>query len=652
MQNFTHVLSPFRFGNVEVKNRIELAPACCCLGSPDGFVTKELIAYYQSFARGGAGIVTIGETPVDYKSARRHEYQLNISSDAVTAGLCCLAEAVHRYGAKLSIELCHAGGSLINRQDAIAPSPVIHKIEENLAKAEGRKKTTVTQMTQGMIDDVIDSFASAAQRCLKAGFEMIMLHGAHGHLLSQFVSPYFNKRQDEYGGSLENRAKFVIELLDEIRRRVGNKLAIEYRISADEKIAGGMREEDTIEFVNMIQGKIDLLHVSSGILSAPEASRFLITPTYFDHCHNLHYAERFKKELTIPIATVGSISDMQSAESIVAKGDADIVVMARALMADPEMVNKTRRGDNAEVRPCLRCNYCTSKNTSLNLPIRCAVNPVLGRETEYTNIEPAKNRKKIVIVGGGPAGMQAALTASYRGHDVTLFEKSADLGGNLIMAAGPSFKADMKLYLEWLIRQVQKDPDIKVKLQSEATPDAVKAENPDAVIVAVGADPIIPDALIKDRKNVVWAGDVHTGRATTGDTVVIAGAGLTGCEAAYHLAQHGKKVTVIDMLDMGTLAVDIPRALVSLLHENNVPIMTEVKLEAISDTGVAITNKSWQRIDLPADTVVLSLGFLSRKGIIEAYQSIAPDVFFIGDCRKPKDLKQAIHDAFNIAVEL
>ena len=352
-----------------------------------------------------------------------------------------------------------------------------------------------------------------------------------------------------------------------------------------------MQEDETIAFVKMIQDKIDLLHISSGILGDPESSQYLIQPTYFPHCHNVHYAERFKKELAIPIATVGSISNMQMAEKIIAEGKADIVAMARAIIADPEIVNKTRRGEVDEVRPCLRCNVCT-KNTRNNFPIRCTVNPVIGREIDYTNIEPAKKKKKVVIVGGGPAGMEAALIASCRGHEIVLYEKSDKLGGNLILASGPSFKADMKHYLEWLIRQVQKNPDIKIKLKVEATSETIKTEKPDVVIIAIGSEPLTLDIPGKNRNNVVWAGDTYG--PVSVETGCYCRRWINGCEAALHLAKKGRKVT-IDMLRQGNL---LPRYLASFDYVaslKTVPFLAEVKLEEITDEGVTVIDKSWIR---------------------------------------------------------
>jgi 2,4-dienoyl-CoA reductase-like NADH-dependent reductase (Old Yellow Enzyme family) len=280
---------------------------------------------------------------------------LNLGEDRVVNGMSVLAEAVHRHGAKLSIEVNHSGRFTLNRRDTIGPSPIPTELEEISASQEGRKKFQVIEMTQDMINTVIESYANAAHRCLRAGFEMIMLHGAHGHLIAQFASPYSNKRTDGYGGSLENRARFAIEVLTAIRKKVGNKLAIEYRISANELVPGGMEEAETIEFVKLIEDKIDLLHVSAGVLGHPKTVPHMIQPTYFPHGYNVHYAERFRKELKVPITTVGSISDMQMADDIIAEGKADIVAMARAILSDLEIVNNARHGKTEDTRPCLRC---------------------------------------------------------------------------------------------------------------------------------------------------------------------------------------------------------------------------------------------------------------------------------------------------------
>jgi len=612
-----------------------------CLASPDGFVTREFTEFYKSFARGGAGLVTIGDAAIDFEHARGHYTQLNIGDERINGGLSILAEAIQKYGAKISIELNHRGRwsspKLLNGRDPIGPSPIPAKTEEFNARVEGRKPVRVREMDQDMIDRVIENYASACARCLLAGFNMAMIHGGHGHLIAQFASTYANKRRDQYGGSLENRARFAVELLTAVRKRVGNKLALDYRVSADELTPDGMHVDETIEFLKIIQDKIDLVNVSLGLVTDLKYAPYHIQPTYLPHAYTLHYAEKIKKALKIPVTCVGSVSDIATADKILAEGKADLVAMGRAHIADPQLVTKAWRGFSEDTRPCLRCGSCSEG----------------PRNESY--IRPAEYRKKVVVVGGGPAGMEAAIVASSRGHDVTLIEKESELGGALKMAAAPSFKADMKRYLGWLINQLKKSP-VTTRLNTSATAGLLKKSKADVLILAVGARPIVPDVPGIDKSCVVLAGDVDTGKAKTGNSVVIIGAGLTGCETALELALKGKKVKVIDMISADEVAIDAKAMnrfiLLDLLEKNHVEIIPEVKLERITGRGITVIDKNWERMEIKADTVVLATGFISKSETTKTFEGLAPEVFLIGDCSTPRNLQAAIHDAFNLAIEI
>ena len=528
MGTYAHVFSPLKIGRVTTKNRIEVSPAIPFLASEDYFVTRELIEWHRRMAKGGAGIVTIGETLLDYEDARRNG-RLNtlcLADERSINGLSVLAETIHRYGAVASIEL--------NYEGLCMPA----------------------EMTVEQIKAIISQFGDAAVRCRQAGMEMIMIHGGHGHLLGKFFSPVTNRRTDSYGGTLEKRTKFALDVLNAIREKVGDKLSIEYRISADELVPGAPTVEETIEFARMIENRIDLLHVSAGNLYAPETCARMIQPTYVPRGINVDYAARFKQELNIPVTAVGSLT-MEMAEEIISQNKADMVAMIRSIIADPDCVRKAQEGRANDIRPCVRCNRCLSTTRDYTRPTRCTVNPEAGREAEFINRDVPERKKKVVVVGGGPGGMEAARTAARRGHEVVLFERDSELGGALIMASALSFKEDMRKYLVWARRMTLNTPNIDFRLSTEATAEEVVKEHPDVLVIAVGSSPTIPSVPGIDRKNVVWAGDVDMGRIETGKIVLVVGAGLTGCETALQLALIGKGVTIIDVLPMNQIASDV-----------------------------------------------------------------------------------------------
>lgn len=629
MTHYKHVFTPIKIGRLTVKNRIEHAPAMPILASMDGDVTRELIEWERAMAKGGAGIVTIGDSPVVSAIAQRLGHILDLGTDKSINGLNRLAETIQRYGAKASIELSY-------HDHFVTHLP--------------------TDFTLEWINAFIDAHIQAARRCLIAGMDMIMIHAGHGHLVSQFLSPKINVRTDAYGGSFKNRARIIVEILDGIRNVVGDKLAIEYRISGDELAPGGLTIEEQLELIKLIEDKIDLVHVSAGKLYEEKTIPRIFQPTYLPRGVNVYLAERFKTELKIPVTTVGSLN-MQMAEQIIADGKADIVAMARALIADPDAVNKAKRGKEDTIRPCVRCNTCIDRAHRSLLPVHCAVNPLAGREALFVNLPAPAKKKKVVVVGGGPAGMEAARRAADRGHDVVLFEKNAELGGTLIMASAAPFKADMRAYLNWAIRTTMNTPNLAIKLSTEATPKRIKAEKPDAIVIAVGSEPIIPKMPGVDGEHVVKAGDVDLGKVKVGDSVVVAGAGLTGSETALHLAQQGKRITVIDMLPLSEIDADSPFvniiALRDMMNELNIEIKTEVALAAITEAGAVVMDKNRNRMEIPCDTVVLALGVKPRTEAVESFLGLAPEVYMAGDCNKERgNLYNATMQGFFAAMEI
>lgn len=628
MCKYENVFQPIKIGKLTVKNRIEVSPAEPFLTTKDGLITDEFVKFTAAFAKGGAGIVTVGDSPVSASYAEKNKYVVNLSDPFVVHGLVKLTDAIHRYGAIASIEL-------------------------NL-----REEYDLAKLTKEDLERIKNDFADAAERCKKGGFDMVMIHCGHGHVIANFFSPQFNHRTDEYGcTTLENKCRFASELIDRVRERIGD-MPIEIRMSGDELTEGGVGVEDAVQIAKYLQKQVDLVHVSAGNLYNLRTIPFMIQSTYVPMMTNVRFAERFKQELEVPVVAVGSFN-MQLAEEALAAGKADMIAMIRPFIADPELVNKAKEGRDDEIRPCIRCCACTGDDPhGCPKPLRCTVNAVAGRNMEFDPIPKAEVSKKVVIVGGGCAGMEAARRLRERGHRPIILEKSDKLGGNLWPAGDNVLKENIKTYREWSIRTIEKDPQIQVHLNTSVTRDMIKELDPDALILAVGSEPIIPKIPGIEGRQVVLAEEVDMGRVSCGNRVVVAGAGLTGSETAVVLAQSGHKVIQIDMLTLAEIdgKSNASRSNIGMLRgmstQAGVQVLERTKLSRIEEDHVVCIDESGKEVKLPCDTVVLSLGMRSRKTEAEELEGVVKETYRVGDCSSVGNITSAVREAFYAAMNI
>jgi len=500
------------------------------------------------------------------------------------------------------------------------------------------------------IEALIGKYIMGATITKAAGFDAVEIQGGHGYLITQFMSPYSNKREDEYGRDFEGRMRFPLGIVEGIRMVVGPDFPIIFRLSADEYVEGGLTLEDNKLIVQRLEAAgVDAISVSSGIYESPPWYSRIFPAAGMPMGCNVPLAQGIKKVVKIPVIVAGKLGDPVLAEKVLREGKADLIAMGRALLADPELPRKAHEGRLDDIRPCIYCNEACIGNISRMWRISCVVNPALGREREYA-IEPAKRKKRVLVVGGGPAGMEAARVASLRGHKVTLYEREKTLGGQLIAASSPPSKEPIGDLAEYLKNQIQK-LGVKVKLGTEVTPALIKRLKPDVVILSTGATPVIPNIPGVRRKNVATAVDILLGRKRAGKKVVIIGGSEVGSELAWFLAEKGKKVTIVEML--GGLAMDMNMFsrfyLLDKLAELNIEMLINTTAQEVTDKGVVAIDMEGNKQVIEADTVILATGFRSNDGLERKLKGAIPEVYTIGDCVKPGKIWGAIDSASRIA---
>ena len=642
MLKYPHIFEPIELAGTIFRNRIFAAPTGWMDKYQDGTLPPEAAAYYARKAKGGAAAVTLGECRVDTNFANVSNRLTKMDDPSHRNGLARCADDIRRYGAVPSVELQHAGmyenrdlGLRGEASRGLAYGPV--ECEES-----GR---IILAMDEAMIERTIRKYAQAAAFAKSCGYGMVMVHAGHGWLLSQFLSPTLNTRKDQWGGpAIENRARIVVAILDAIRKAVGPKFPIEVRISGSECYAGGYNIEEGIQIAKQIDGHCDLIHVSAGSHEVDEV--FTVThPSMFlpDGC-NAVYAEAIKKYVSTPVATVGAHGNPEIMEELVASGKVDVVEIARGLMADPDLVNKIRAGEEKEVRKCMRCLACFS-GLLHNGQFHCAINPEIGRETEYAVPVPAKKVKTVLVAGGGVGGMQAALTAAERGHKVILCEKTGELGGTLRCERKVPFKAKLDEYLNQQAFRLAR-AGVDIRLNTEVTPELAESLKPDVIIAATGARPVKPPIPGIDGANVYSAEYIYTHAEECGEKVAILGAGLVGIELGIYLAMQGKKVELIEMLDhvsdggnnLHMKALDVE------IKKYKIGVNLSTRAEEITAEGVIGNGKLFK-----ADTVVYAVGQRPQRQAATALYACAPEFYLLGDCTAPANIMSATSAADTIA---
>lgn len=643
---FEHLLQPGQIRKMKLKNRMKFAATTTNFCDESGAVTDREIAFLAERAKGGAALVSTGGG-YPHILGKAYIGQTGLHDDKLIPGLKRLAQAIQSNGAKATVEILHCGRYAQPIKYGIQGSPVgPTAVEPKLPRY-----TPCRELTSDEIKQLVEMHGQAARRVKEAGFDAVDIGCMTGYLLVSFLCPWTNKRSDEYGGSLENRARFTVEIIQRIRKEVGPDYPITIKTLANDLLReGGNSEEEYIEVGKMFEAAgVDSINLALGT----HESDFPSMTAEIRSGHWLYLAEKWKKAgLKVPLMMAFRLDKPELAEKAIAEGIIDFWEMCRPLIADPYLPTKVSQGRIEDITPCLACATCLDKLLA-DIPIACKVNPRAGREGEEAfQIRPAKTKRKIMVVGGGPGGMEAATVAALRGHQVTLHEETDRLGGQLLAASVAPYKSELNHLTNYLVTQVTK-ASVEVRLNSQVTAQSIEQTKPDIVILATGSSPLIPDISGVERSNVVTALDVLTGKKRVGDTVVIIGGGMVGCEVAEFLVETGKKVTILEMLarigqDIGAIA---RWRVIQRLSEAGVRMETRTKAEEITEEGVLTRREGLPQM-FTADTVVLAAGMVPNNGLIQELQDKIPVVHLVGDSLEPRKIEEAMEEGFRLGAEV
>ena len=657
--NLRKILEPIKIGRVEIKNRIAMAPmGIVGLLNPDGSLGQRAIDYYIERARGGVGLIITSLFKVENDIEHFKGIPLFISPEAMSP-FAELAETVHALGTKIFIQLTAGFGRVITPR-RLSGQPVSASAVPYYWKPE----RTCRELKTAEVEKLAKSFGIVAQILASAGIDGIELHGHEGYLFDQFTTSIWNKRTDKYGGDLAGRLRFPIEVLNEIKEKISRDFHVQYRFGLKHYIKGlnmgalpgenyveaGRDIQEGLQMAQLLESAgFDALHVDAGCY---DSWYWAHPPTYQKHGCMADMAAEVKKVVSIPVIAVGRLDKPELAEKMLEEGKADMIALGRGLLSDAFWVRKIEQGQAEKIRPCIGDHDGCLGRIFSGRPISCTVNPMTGRERAYA-LKSADKHKKIIIVGGGIAGLEAARVAVLRGHQVTLCEKTNVLGGHLIPAGVPVFKKDLQSLLEWYKLEIQ-DLGVEVKLKYEVTLDLINRERADLVIIATGAKPVIPSIPGIKKELVVTAPEVLLGRKQLGEEVIVVGGGLIGCETAIWLAEQKRKVTIIEMLDDLMIgSIPIPYAnrqmVLDMIKVSNVRVMTGTRLMEVTDEGGHLIKRDSKKTALHADTIVLSIGLTPDRQLYETLVGKTSNLYLIGDARETRNIMGAIWDAYEVA---